>query len=480
MRTLFLIPPTLDNTADVDRCFGCNYGLYFLPLLPMLYTATILQKDFTIMDFVANKQSKADFENFIQHNDYDVYVFYTVFLCHKTDLLAREYIRKHKKNAIFIFSGPQPTYAPEDFLDADDTIVVRGEPEFVIRDIIAALPDRQALSQIDGISYVAATKIVHNKPRAIVHDIDTLPIPNRAWLNHQHYSNPKLHKFPHTAILTSRGCFGQCWYCVPNSLSYTAELDHKKCFGKKPAPRLHSVARVIEEFKAIAALGFKSVSVIDDEFLWNDERTLKICEGIKDLHLEWSCLARADKVTEKSAQALAAAGCHYVDLGIESFDINVLRAIKKNITPDDARNAISILKKYGIKPEVNVLLGATPEETEATIKNTLREVEKLKVEYVLYSIANPFPGTDFHNAAKENRWLVYGKYVPVDPAKTAIISYPHLSKEQLEKYLAMAYKNHYFNLRYILRQLFNFRGGIKSFKHRAATGLRLFKRLFMN
>jgi len=478
MKVTFLIPPVLDGTQGVDRCFGCNYGIYFLPLLAALYSATILKDEVervSVLDFAAEKKTKEQFMAFAGNDDSDIYIFYTVFLCQATDMAARTILRKENSKARYIFTGPQATYSPEVFLDRSDTVSVRGEPEFILLDLVRNMKTGSDLRNVQGISFYSDLEIVHNSTRNIIEDIDAIPIPDRRMLDHRPYYNPKLHHSPHTACLTSRGCYGQCWYCVPNSLSYARELEHKKCYGKKPPARLHSVKRVIEEFRRIKSEGFRSISVIDDEFLWTDERTIKICEGIKGLGLEWSCLTRPDKVTEPSVKAMARAGCSYVDLGTESFDSGVLKAIKKDMSPEDTKKAVRLLKKYGISPEINVLLGATPHETESTIKKTLKEVEELNIDYVLFSIANPFPGTDFYDAAKKNGWLVYGEYRPVDPAKESIISYPHLSKKRLEELVSQAYMTHYFNPRYMLRELFRLKD-FNDLKNKLYTALRLIKR----
>lgn len=481
MKVTFLIPPVLDNTRDVDRCFGCNYSIYFLPLLPVLYSATLLKNvagRVTILDFPALKKSKEDFKDFLKNDDSDIYVFYTVFLCQNTDLLARKMIREKHPGARFIFSGPQATFSPDVFLDAEDTFAVRGEPEFIIKELIEAFQKGGGIDSVKGISYRRNGKIVSNPSASFIADIDEIPIPDRSLLEHAPYYNPKLRKLPHTAALTSRGCFGQCWFCVPNSLSYTRELEHKREHGRKPPARIHSAVRVIEEFKDIAKRGFKSVSIIDDEFLWDDHRTLEICEGIKDLGLEWSCLCRPEKINENVARAMKEAGCAYVDLGTESFDEGVLEAIKKDMSPLDTKKAVEILKKYNIQIEINVLFGATPIETEATIKKTLREVKKLNVDYALFSIANPFPGTEFYNAAKKEGWLFYGDYIPVDPAKSSIISYPHLSKQKLEHFVNLAYLTYYFNPRYLFRQLSKIKSP-RDFCNKCSTAFVFFSKNFL-
>jgi len=63
------------------------------------------------------------------------------------------------------------------------------------------------------------------------------------------------------------------------------------------------------------------------------------------LNLEWGCLARPDKVSEKVGRALGDAGCRFIDLGLESVDEEVLKAIRKDMTLEDTEKAIAILKK---------------------------------------------------------------------------------------------------------------------------------------
>ena len=54
----------------------------------------------------------------------------------------------------------------------------------------------------------------------------------------------------------------------------------------------------------------------------------------------------------------------------------------------------------------------------------MEEVKRLKVDQVMYNIANPFPGTEFYKIAKEKDFFVYGDYKPVNVAKEANIAYP--------------------------------------------------------
>ncbi len=471
------MPPALDGRRAADRCYGCNFGVYFLPHLPSLYAATLLKKNgFTvaILDFPAKNKAPKEFEEFAKTDDSDAYFFYSVFLSEATDLKAREILRKCNKKARYIYAGTQATWAPENFAD-NDSIVVRGEPEITALELAKALKPGGNLGKVLGITYKDGKGIHHNKTRPPLENLDELPIPDRTLLDHSPYYNPKMSKTPHAAILTSRGCFGRCWYCVPNSLSFAREIEYKKTMHCKPAPRLHSAKRVVEEFKQIAKLGFKSVSIIDDEFLWTDQRTLEICNGIENLGLEWSCLARVDKITQTGVRAMKKAGCTYIDLGVESFDQKVLDAIGKDVNVGQIRTAIQTIKSAGIHPEINVLLGATPQETEQTIRHTIDEVEKLDVDFVLYNIAAPFPGTEFYSEAKKQKWMTTEDYVPIDPSKETITNYPHLPKERLEQLLSEAYTRHYFNPKYVAKQLLAVKSP-QDFARKAQTALNIFKR----
>ncbi len=479
MKVTFVIPPALDGKMPADRCFGCNYGIYPIPHIPTLYAATLLSRnsiDAAIHDFAARKSSPEDFALFARDDRSDLYVFFSVFLSAATDIAARTITRKARKDARFIFCGTQPTWDPDRFVDAD-SFVIRGEPEFPLLHLVRALEQDGPISGIENLSWLDNGRIVHNPSAEPLKNLDSLPMPDRTLLDHTPYFNPKLSGTPHTAILTSRGCFGACTYCVPNSLSFARELEYKRSHPRKPAPRLHSVQRVIEEFRAIHDLGFRSVTVLDDEFLWNEDRTVAICDGIRNLGLEWLCLARPDMITERSVQAMAAAGCRSIDLGVESFDQRILDDVGKKVTVAQIRSAVTCIRAAGIEPKVNILFGASPLETEETIRETVAAAEALGTEFVLYGIAAPFPGTAFYDSAKKNHWFATpdNEYHPVDHSAESIIAYPHLSKDQLEQALSDAYRRHYFSPRYIAGQVRALRS-LSDLRHKLAAAGGIFRR----
>jgi len=478
MKILFLIPPPLDGSPPAERIFGCNYGIYNQPNIFILYPATILKlagHGVTFMDLPANGKTSADFKLFCKNQDFDVIFFYSVFLSKRTDILARNMIHSWNPRTKYVFMATEPTGNPNDFIDKN-SIVIRGEPESRILPIIECLEQGKSLDGIDGISYVKSGKMIHQGGYSVVEDLDSLPFPDRTLLDSVYYHNPKLSYQPFTTMIASRGCSFNCYYCVPNSLSFAREIEYKReNHSGKPPVRLRSSENVITEFTQLAEKGYRSISFIDDQFVWGSKRTQEICEGIEPLGVEWSCLSRADMLQDKKVvRAMGRAGCRYVDVGIESFNQEILDYIGKDCKVDALYTAVRNLKEAGIEPELNILLGSCPLETTDTIERTFQETLRLDVDYVLFSVCTPFPYTLFHDKAMAEGWMIKSEYEAIDPIKESFISYPHLTKRQLDRIIKQLYIRFYFRPSYILKRMRKLKG-LKDFFNKLKAALTILR-----
>lgn len=423
----------------------------------MLYPATVLKQagfQVKITDCIVEKLPL----NEALEEDVDVYIFYSVFLSREVDLETSSLIEKEKgPKTPIIYLGSDPTYYPEKYLKSANRLVVRGEPEYTLLELIGNLDGN--ISQVKGVSWKKDGSIQHNSPRKYIEDLDKLPFPDRSLLKKPYrYYNAKFKNLPSTTMLTSRGCSFHCYYCVPNSLSFARELEWKRWYHEKPPVKKRSPENVIREFKEIACQGCRAVAVLDDEFLWERERTFAILDGIRGLNLEISILARPDMITDlQLTQKMAYAGIRHIDLGTESFSQKILNYIKKDLDISTISSAIKLIKKAGIKPEINLLFGSCPLETKESIKHSIRQAEAMKVDIIHAQICTPFPGTDFHERAKKEGWMITKEYIPIDPAWDALISYPHLTRDELIRTIHRFYHKHYFNPCYLLRQLFTIR-----------------------
>jgi len=477
-RVQFIIPPSKAGKKP-DRVFGCNYALFFQHNIFLLYPAALLSTsgyEVQVTDCLVENKSVED----VIQNGADVHVFYSVFLSRKDDLACSKIIEQERSiHTPIIYMGSDPTFRPENYLQSANRFVVRGEPEYTLKDLLDHLDEEKC--SVPGVSWYDKNtgNVIHNGPRRYIEDLDSLPFPDRSLLQRPYeYYNAKFRKLPTTTLSTSRGCAYRCHYCVPNSLSFARELEWKRWYQKKPPVTKRSPENILAEVRDIHEKGYGSIFILDDQFIWGRERTLEILRGLKQYEMEISVLARPDMITDQFlCDEMAAAGIRHVDLGIESFHAEILEDIRKDLKIETIHKAIEYLKESDIHPEVNVLFGCSPLETEETMLETIQKVESLKVDIIHPKICAPFPGTDFYEMAKKNGWMVTPEYIPIDTASESLISYEHLPKEKLIEYTRLLYKKHYFNRKYILRQLLKIRS-MKELQHKFRTALKMRKNIF--
>jgi radical SAM superfamily enzyme YgiQ (UPF0313 family) len=135
------------------------------------------------------------------------------------------------------------------------------------------------------------------------------------------------------AIMTSHGCPFPCKYCSSSQSKY----------------KTRSAEHIIEELKkAKKDYNIKTFTIIDDCFNVNKERTLAICEKIKNLNIEWNVSngLRADRFDEDIAISLKNSGFKHAMFGIESIHDDILTNSTKGENFAQINTAIQTAKKY--------------------------------------------------------------------------------------------------------------------------------------
>lgn len=449
----FIVPPPLDGEMPAERTAGCTHLVYPMPNIYELIVAAVLERDGHDVrheDFVLEEKEEKDLIDFLRNDRSEAYILWSVNLSLETDLKCIQRIRETHPDAWVVAMGPGVTYYTDKLLVDERVIIVRGEPELTTSETIKTIEQGGDLSVVKGITRLVEGKVTHQPTRELLRDLDELPFPARHFIEKYTFTNPKLKKHPYTTVLTSRNCPFHCIYCVPSSLTFAREIENKRETGKKPFISFRSVENVIEEIEMLASQGYKAICFIDDNFITTAKRLRPICECLKKHQLSWGCQARVDAITEEIAQILSDAQCQFVDLGVESFNDEILQYIKKGITSQQIHEGIQLLKKYNVPVKLNILIGTSPLETKETIKETLRKSKELGVSQVMFNIVAPFPGTEFYELAKQNNWIKGGEYVPTDVQHKSIINYPNLSSEEMEK---MLFWN---NVRFFIRPSFIF------------------------
>lgn len=461
MKATFIIPPCRDHRQSAERSAGCTRVVYPAPNIYELTAAAVVREipgvdSVCYRDFTAEHSDTSDFSDFLRSDDSDVYLIWTVNLSIESDLQAIREIGEIRPGTPVIMLGPGPTYFTSKCLPAESVTVVRGEPEDTLKELMARMAAGERFpSDVKGTSVLRNGKVINNPTRPLITDLDSLPFPARDLVADHTFHNPKLKTTPYTTMFTSRNCPYRCIYCVPSSLSFAREIEHRRSGapGRKPKIGFRSLESIEAEVEMLHRQGVKAIGFMDDNFIWDEKRTEGICRIMRNRGIVWGCEARVDAITEPIARMLGESGCRYIDLGVESFDDAILEYIHKGITCSDIYRAIALLKKYKVPVKLNILIGCSPLETEETVRHTLREAKRLDVDQVMFNIVSPFPGTEYYDMCLKNGWIEGGEYRPTDVQRQSILNLPSLSSRRMEKLLRSNNIRFFLSPRFIAKQI---------------------------
>ena len=459
LKVTFIVPPVVVGSHPAERSSGCTRVVYPTPNIYELQVAACVEQVYetAYVDCINHPQTLDAFIVKEKESASDVYVMWTVNLSVENDIQVTKQLHVALPDAWVVLLGPGASYFHKQCHVDEHTIVVHGEPDVTIMELLDKIDTQADWSQIDGISYLQNGQHYRNKMRALMKDLDSLPIPARHFIEDVTYRNPKLKRTPYTTMVTSRNCPFRCIYCVPSSLTFAREIEYKEHNHRKPPISYRSPEKVAEEIRLLHDQGYQAIGFMDDNFIWNEKRTAAICQVLKETGMVWGCQARVDAITEPIAKMLGESGCLYVDLGVESFDNKILEYVHKGITEDQIYSAIRLLQKYRVPVKLNILIGTSPLETKQTIKDTIRKAKKLRVDQLMINIVSPFPGTQFYQMAMENGWIKGGEYVPTDVQRESILNYPHLTAKEMENLLFTSNLSYFLSPRFVWKQIRRFR-----------------------
>ena len=300
--------------------------------------------------------------------------------------LAKEVNRR----SLVIVGGPHPSMVGSEALKCPDIDVAAvGEGERTIVELLRAIETSGDLEAVPGIAFRRGERAALTPLRPFIEDLDSLPFP--------HAYAPRVlrdyDRYPVTAfkyVFATRGCPFRCTFCGSH-----------KIWSRRV--RFRSPGNVAAEVQGLQGRGLRFVHFDDDTFGVSRQYIGELCEALSSRcpGLKWSCELHVKLVEEGTISLMKSAGCYSVQLGIESGSNEILREIRKNCTIEEALSAAAIIKKAGLELSVFFMVGF-PQETEQTLKDTLRAMERISCDTVIYSIFTPYPGTEAFDLCRQN------------------------------------------------------------------------------
>ena len=228
----------------------------------------------------------------------------------------------------------------------------------------------------------------------VVADLDAIPFPFRDYPAATKYYDPTMPTArPQLQIYGSKGCPFKCTFCLWPQTMYQ---------GKVSLRNPEKIAREIKE--CIQKYGFKSIFFDDDTFNLGTSRISKLCDYLKDIGLPWTMLGRLDCSPDWLYDKMVDSGCVGMRFGVETFDLNVLKTIKKGIERKNFKETlVHISTKY---PKLMIhltMMKDLPGQTEEIHQKDMQILHELGFVndgniYRNYQVARcaPFPGTEMY------------------------------------------------------------------------------------
>jgi hopanoid biosynthesis associated radical SAM protein HpnJ len=364
--------------------------------------------------------------------DFDLAVLYVSAPTFRSDIEVAEALKRANPKLMVGLVGAHVATLPVQSLEASQMVdfVARHEFDYTIVDIAEGKP----FDEIDGITWRKNGKVLSNPDRAMIHDMDSLPMVASVYhrdLVVEDYFIGYL-KYPYMSFYSGRGCRSKCTFCLwPQTIGGNTY-------------RTRSAAKVVEEVALMRRL-FPQVQEFffdDDTFTDNHERAEEIARGLGKLGVTWSCNARPN-VPYETLKVLKENGLRLLLVGYESGVQEILNNIRKGTKIEHVRRFTADCHKLGIVIHGTFIVGL-PGETRETIKETIRFAKEINPHTIQVSLAAPYPGTALYQQATENGWLKGGDLVQDDGLQIAALNYPHLPAEEIFESLAVFYKAFYF------------------------------------
>lgn len=372
MKIQFVIPNFMNRTKEY----------LMLPSLEVCIMSQVLKDeghDVGIIDMRINDYSNQQLIALLKEHNPDIVCIDDIPECHCCTKVILPLIRNNvRKDVTICIRGEIESFEPEMILERNPEIdyVLRYETDHALKEIIEYLQNHRTVESINNIAYRENDEIIINQTKSV--DISDLPLPDREIYDIGKY----LKRDSETIVKSSRGCPGKCLFCIKT---------------KFEPFKLFSMDRFCTEIEKLIDLGFKSFFFSDDNFAFSMSRLREFENEIKKrhMHIRWTSNLRIRDISDEKIKLMKELGAYRIFVGIETLNSNTSKTINKNLTKEDIKSKIAILKKHNMQFHASFILG-NPGDTEEDLQETLNFVKEIKPDLVTFNLIKIYPGLDIY------------------------------------------------------------------------------------
>jgi radical SAM superfamily enzyme YgiQ (UPF0313 family) len=296
-----------------------------------------------------------------------------------------------------VVGGPEPGAYIQEYLEAGADVVVVGEGELAMQELVPVLRSAplgssesiRALTAVRGIAFRNPDGTLHHTPpRAQIPNIDAQPWPDRDAVDIERYLRTwrEHHGQGSVSLITARGCPYHCRWCSHEVFGKT----HRR---RKPMSVVDELEWLMNRYQPDMAW------LADDVFTihpgWLDQYAAEMKR--RGLKIPFECISRADRLPPRVLDTLAELGCFRIWIGSESGSQRVLDAMERGVTVGQVRTAVAMAKARGIKTGMFLMWGYEGEDLD-DIEATVEHVKRTDPDVFFTTVSYPIKGTPYFEA----------------------------------------------------------------------------------
>jgi anaerobic magnesium-protoporphyrin IX monomethyl ester cyclase len=301
-------------------------------------------------------------------------------------------LKKAMPKIQIIYGGVHPTYHWDEILNDCPAIdfIVRGEGEQTTLNLLQALVHKTPLSAVDGIAFRSDVRVECTPAATMIRSLDDYRV---AWelIDHSKYSYWGGKRA--VVVQFSRGCPYLCNYC--GQRGFWTQWRHRD-----PVKLASELARLHRE-QGVELINFADELPTGSRKAWKTFLEALIAEDVS-LLLVGSTRAGDIVRDEDILHLYKKAGVIRFLLGIESYDENTLKTIKKGGNTTEDQRAIQLLRQHGILSMATYVLGFQEEKISDYWKS-LKHLVRYDPDQVQILYATPHRWTPFYDTVADRK-----------------------------------------------------------------------------
>ncbi len=286
-----------------------------------------------------------------------------------------------------ILGGPEPANYAEEYLAAGADVIVVGEGERAMGDLLRSGMDRAAWPAIPGILFRGGdSAVTKTAPAALLENLDAQPWPDRERIDLSRYLRAwrEHHGKGSVSLITARGCPYHCNWCSHSVYGKT----HRR---RSPVGVVNEVEWILDRYHPEMLWLADDVFTIHYGWLFEYAAEMKR----RKIAIPFECITRADRITPRVAETLAELGCFRVWIGSESGSQRILDAMDRGVKAEQVREAVRLTKAAGIQTGMFLMWGYDGEAIE-DIEATVDHVKQCRPDVCFTTVTYPIKGTEYY------------------------------------------------------------------------------------